>query len=44
MLDVLVVVIVLGVVMIGPLLLELLERRIKIGGSRHKMHRIGRMR
>ena len=41
MLDVLVVVIVLGVVMIGPLLLELLERRIKIGG---KGRRIGRMR
>jgi hypothetical protein len=39
--DVLVVVIVLGVVMIGPLLLEVLERRIKIGGGRHRM---GRMR
>jgi len=34
MFDVLVVVIVLGVVMIGPLLLELLERRIKIGSRR----------
>lgn len=40
MLYVLVVVIVLGVVMIGPLLLELLERRIKIGG---KPGKIGRM-
>ena len=41
MVDVLVVVIVLGVVMIGQLLLELLERRIKVGG---KGRGIGRMR
>ena len=41
MVDVLVVIIVLGVVMIGPLLLELLERRIKVGG---KGRGIGRMR
>jgi hypothetical protein len=39
--DVLVVVIVLCVVMIGPLLLELLERRVKVDGGRH---RIGRTR
>ncbi|HEV7648670.1 MAG TPA: hypothetical protein VGP26_10950 [Actinophytocola sp.] len=41
MFDLMVVFIVLGVVMIGPLLLELLERRFKIGGS---SRRIGRTR
>lgn len=33
MIDVIVVFIVLGVVMIGPLLLELLERRMRVGGK-----------
>ena len=39
MVDVMVVVIVLGVVMIGPLLLELLERRLRAGGERREIGR-----